>query len=115
MAITYSNQIEGNKLEVRGVTNALESKKIDKTDKDIIEVRNYSDALDYIEVLATEKTKLKTRDMCDIQKLITKDILSDKMQWGNVRTIKVEIADDISKKKMPFFESLPKYDNTQNW
>ena len=100
MAITYSNQIEGNKLEVRGVTSALESKKFDRTEKDIIEVRNYSDALDYIEVLASEKIKLKTRDLCDIQKLITKDLLSDKIQWGNVRTIKVEIADDISKKKI---------------
>lgn len=100
MAITYSNQIEGNKLEVRGVTNALESKKIDKTDKDILEVRNYSDALDYIEVLAAEEAKLKTRDMCDIQKLITKDLLSDKNQWGNVRTIKVDIVDDTTKKKI---------------
>jgi Fic family protein len=99
-AITYSNQIEGNKLEVRGVTIALESKKIDKTDKDIIEVRNYSDAIDYIEVLAAEKANLKTRDMCDIQKLITKDLLSDKNQWGNVRTIKVDIVDDTTKKKI---------------
>lgn len=104
MAITYSNQIEGNKLEVRGVTNALEGKKIDRTDKDIIEVRNYSDALDYIEVLSSEKRKLKTRDMCDIQKLITKDLLPDKEQWGNVRTIQVDIVDDTSKKKI---DSLP--------
>lgn len=100
MAITYSNQIEGNKLEIRGVTNALTGKKIDKTDKDIIEVRNYSDSLEYIEVLAGEKAKLKTRDMCDIQKLITKDLLSDKNQWGNVRTIKVDIVDDTTKKKI---------------
>jgi Fic family protein len=100
MAITFSNQIEGNKLEVRGVTNALESKIIDKSDKDILEVRNYSDALDYIEVLASEKANLKTRDMCDIQKLITKDLLSDKNQWGNVRTIKVDIVDHTTKKKI---------------
>lgn len=93
LAITYSNQIEGNKLEVRGVTQILESKKSKSSDKDIIEVRNYNDALEYIEVLAGEKTKLKTGDMCDIQKLITKDLLNDKKQWGSIRTIKVEIAD----------------------
>lgn len=52
LAVTYSNQIEGNKLEVRGVTQILESKKSRTSDKDIIEVRNYSDALDYVEVLA---------------------------------------------------------------
>lgn len=100
LAITYSNQIEGNKLEVRGVTQILESKKSKTSDKDIIEVRNYNDALEYIEVLAAEKNKLKTGDMCDIQKLITKDLLSDKEQWGNIRTIKVEIADANTGKKI---------------
>ncbi len=89
LAITYSNQIEGNKLEVRGVTLALENKKSKVEDKDIIEVRNYNDALEYVEALSNEKA----RDMCDIQKLITKDLLSDKNQWGAIRTIKVEIAD----------------------
>jgi Fic family protein len=100
LAITYSNQIEGNKLEVRCVTQILESKKSKTSDKDIIEVRNYIDALEYIEVLAGEKTKLKTSDMCDIQKLITKDLLNDKKQWGNIRTIKVEIADANTGKKI---------------
>ncbi len=100
LAITYSNQIEGNKLEVRGVTQVLESKKGKTFDKDIIEVRNYSDALDYVEVLAEEKAKLRINDMCDIQKLITKDLLSDKKQWGNVRTINVEIADANTAKKI---------------
>lgn len=100
LAITYSNQIEGNQLEVRGVTQVLENKK-DKTDnKDIIEVRNYDDALGYIETLASENSKLKIRDMCDIQKLITKDLLEDKKQWGNIRTITVEIADANTGKKI---------------
>lgn len=99
-AITFSNQIEGNKLEVRGVTKILENKKTKTTDKDIIEVRNYDDALGYVEVLATEKSKLTTRDMCDIQKLITKDLLSDKKHWGQIRTIKVEIADASTGKKI---------------
>lgn len=100
LAITFSNQIEGNKLEVRGVTRALEDKKKNTTDKDILEVRNYSDAIEYIETLAEEKAKLKVRDMCDVQKLITKDLLSDKKQWGNIRTIKVDIVDANTGKKI---------------
>ncbi len=100
LAITYSNQIEGNKLEVRGVTKALENKKIETSEKDIIEVRNYNDAIEYVETLAREKTKLKVRDICDIQKLITKDLLSDKKQWGNIRTIKVDIVDANTGKKI---------------
>lgn len=100
LAITYSNQIEGNKLEVRGVTQILESKKGKTSDKDIIEVRNYSDALEYVEVLAEEKAKLRITDMCDIQKLITKDLLADKNQWGCVRTVEVEIADANTGKKI---------------
>jgi len=93
LAITYSNQIEGNKLEVRGVTQILDSKKTKKEDKDILEIRNYSDALEYAETLSREKSKLKSRDLCDIQKLVTKDLIPDLKQWGNIRTTKVEIAD----------------------
>lgn len=100
LAITYSNQIEGNKLEERGVTKALEDNRSEVTDKDTIEVRNYSDALDYVETLADEKKKLRLGDMCDIQKLITKDLLSDKKQWGNVRTIQVDIVDANTGKKI---------------
>jgi Fic family protein len=102
LAITYSNQIEGNKLEERGVTRALEEKKSKKKtdDKDIIEVRNYSDALEYVETLAADPRKLKIRDMCDVQKLVTKDLLEDKKQWGDVRTIKVGIMDAHSGKKI---------------
>src|SRR4051812_37414959 len=49
LAITYSNRIEGNKLEERGVTKALKENASAAADKDTIEVRNYSDALDYVE------------------------------------------------------------------
>ena len=38
--------------------------------------------------------------MCDVQKLITRDLLSDKKQWGNIRTIKVDIVDATTKKKI---------------
>lgn len=69
-------------------------------DKDIIEVRNYRDALEYAESLAEDKRKLRINDMCDLQKLITKGLLSDKKQWGHVRTIRVDIVDTNSGKKI---------------
>lgn len=100
LAITYSNQIEGNKLEERGVTKALEETEGSADDKDTIEVRNYSDALDYVETLSEEKKKLKLSDMCDVQKLITKDLLGDKKQWGNIRSIQVDIVDANTGKKI---------------
>lgn len=100
LAITYSNQIEGNKLEVRGVTQVLESTKNKTLDKDVIEIRNYNDALEYVEVLAREERKFKVRDLCDIQKLVTKDLLADKKQSGNIRTVQVQIADANTGKKI---------------
>ncbi len=100
LAITYSNQIEGNKLEERGVTKALEESGDQAPDQDVIEVRNYSDALDYVETLADETKKIKLGDMCDVQKLVTKDRLNDKKQWGNVRTIQVDIVDANTGKKI---------------
>ncbi len=99
-AITFSNQIEGNKLEESGVTKILNQRDNNSNEKDIIEVRNYSDALDYIEQLATDKKRITTRDLCDIQKLITRDTLKDKKQWGNIRTISVDIVDANTGKKI---------------
>lgn len=99
-AITFSNQIEGNKLEERGVTKALDEKDSHSDEKDIIEVRNYSDAIEYIEQLAKDKKRITTRDLCDVQKLITRDVLKDTKQWGNIRTITVDIVDANSGKKI---------------
>lgn len=99
-AITFSNQIEGNKLEERGVTKALDEQDNQSDEKDIIEVRNYSDALEYIETLAKDKKRVTTRDLCDIQKLITRDVLKDKKQWGNIRSIPVDIVDANTGKKI---------------
>lgn len=93
LAITFSNQIEGNRLEERGVTRILEDDDFDTSDKDVLEIRNYCDALEYVEILAKEKNNPTLRDMCDLQKIITHDLLKDKKQCGNVRTIKVEIVD----------------------
>jgi Fic family protein len=50
--------------------------------------------------LADEKKKLKVHDMCDVQKLVIKDLLADNKQWGNIRTIKVDIVDANSGKKI---------------
>ncbi len=93
LAITYSNQIEGNKHEVRGVTRILEEGDRDTSDKDVLEIQNYCDALEYVELLSKEKNNPTLRDMCDLQKMITHGLLKDKKQCGNFRTIKVKIVD----------------------
>lgn len=99
-AITFSNQIEGNQLEERGVTKVIESDEREDLTKDETEVLNYRDALDYAETLAKEKSRFKLRDLCDLQKLVTRDVLGDKKQSGALRTIQVNIADAHSGKKI---------------
>ncbi|MCB0363840.1 MAG: Fic family protein [Bdellovibrionaceae bacterium] len=91
-AITFSNQIEGNPLGERGVTQALEGKHEHEGDNAVKEVRNYGDALDYAIRIAKAKRRLTTKDLCDIQKLITSGVLSDK-HVGVIRNISVSIGD----------------------
>lgn len=57
-----------------------------------------------MEIIAAEKAKIKARDICDVQKIVTKDLLADKKQWGDIRTIQVNIVDANSGKKI---DNLP--------
>lgn len=99
-AITFSNQIEGNLLEERGVTQILAAKDHDDLSKDETEIINYRDALEYAETLASEKGRFRLRDLCDLQKLVTRNTLGDKKQSGALRTIQVNIADVSTGKKI---------------
>jgi Fic family protein len=99
-AITFSNQIEGNKLEERGVTQIIDGKDTPSTDKDVIEVRNYRDALEYAETLAGEKSRFKQRDLCDLQKLVTRNVLLDRKQSETLRSIQANIVDADTGKKI---------------
>lgn len=47
----------------------------------------------FVELLAKEKKIPTLRDLCDLQKMITHDLLKDKKQCCNIRTIKVEMVD----------------------
>lgn len=89
-AITYSNQIEGNTLGEGDVTAVLNGKKIKGSPKDVKEVQNYHLALEYAEKLASDKRSLRIADFCDLQKLVTSDLLP-KDQCGQIRTIPVSI------------------------
>lgn len=99
-AITFSNQIEGNKLEERGVTQLIDGRAPDDLTKDEAEVVNYNDALTYAGSLATDKRPFRLRDLCDLQKLVTRGVLPDPKQSGNLRTIQVTIADATTGKKL---------------
>lgn len=90
-AITYSNQIEGNDLKENEVTAVLQGKHIAGSKKDIKEVQNYHGALDYVERLIEDTRPIKLADMCDLQKLVTLDLI-DERQCGRVRSIPVSIV-----------------------
>lgn len=98
-AITYSNQIEGNALSENAVTAIIGSHRKKDLSKDEKEVLNYKEALSYAEKLAKEKSLPSARDFCDLQKLITKDVIDSK-QCGRIRTIPVSIVDESTHKKM---------------
>jgi Fic family protein len=89
-AITYSNQIEGNKLDEKAVTALLGISPKKTRDKDAKEILNYQNALSYAEALAQEAKLPSVRDFCDLQKLVTQDLIQ-KNQHGRLRTIPVSI------------------------
>ncbi len=90
-AITYSNQIEGNTLNEEQVSKLVAIKKKEVNDTEVLEVQNYADALDYAEKLAMDSRPLKVSDFCDIQRLITNQLIQ-KGQLGRLRTIPVSIV-----------------------
>jgi Fic family protein len=92
-AITYSNQIEGNKLDEKAVTTLLGTSPTKTKDKDAKEILNYQNALSYAETLAQEKKLPGIRDFCDLQKLVTQDLIQ-KNQHGRLRTIPVSIVNE---------------------
>jgi Fic family protein len=106
-AITYSNQIEGNDLKEEQVTALIAGKKVKGQEKDIAEIQNYHEALDYVETLSRESGKLKLRDICDIQKLITNGQLPTKLS-GSLRTGPVSIINSVTQEVIE--ECPPHYD-----
>ncbi|MCC7406234.1 MAG: Fic family protein [Bdellovibrionales bacterium] len=92
-AITFSNQIEGNPLGEGKVTKALENQTSREDENQFVrDVLNYGDALDYAVQLAKAKRPLTTKDLCDIQKLITSGVLQAE-HVGVIRKIPVSIGD----------------------
>lgn len=98
-AITYSNQIEGNKLSESEVTAVLQGKRVAGSKKDVKEVQNYHEALDYVERLIEDSRPLKIADMCDLQKLVTQGLIEER-QCGRVRTIPVSIVNAATGEKI---------------
>lgn len=94
-AITYSNQIEGNKLDEQAVTTLLGTAPSKTKNKDAKEILNYQNAFSYAEKLAKENKTPNLRDFCDLQKLVTADVIQ-KNQHGRLRTIPVSIVNDVT-------------------
>jgi Fic family protein len=106
-AITYSNQIEGNALEEEQVTAVISGKRVKGDEIDVAEVQNYHEAIDYAETLAFDGRTLHLRDICDIQKLITKGQLPSSLS-GNLRSGPASIINSVTKKVIE--ECPPHYD-----
>lgn len=95
-AVTYSNQIEGNKLEEEQVTAVISGKRVKGNAVDVAEVENYFEAIDYAATLGEDQRKLSIRDICDIQKLITKGQLPPKLS-GSLRDGPASIVNSVTK------------------
>jgi Fic family protein len=106
-AVTYSNQIEGNHLAEEQVTALIGGKQVQGNETDIAEVQNYYEAIDYAETLASDSRRLKVRDICDIQKLVTKNQLPVHLT-GSLRTGSASIMNSITKEIIE--ECPPHYD-----
>ncbi len=98
-AITYSNQIEGNALSEKQVKKILQEKNKNVKNSEVREIQNYAEALDYAEKLALDTRPLKIYDFCDLQRLVTEDLIQ-KDQLGKLRTIPVSIINATTGEKI---------------
>jgi Fic family protein len=86
-----STAIEGNQLTFEQVEALAEGKEIIAADKDKKEVLNYFEALDAVHSLA-EKGKIKVKDLLNIHRMVSKDVLPDKTQSGVFRDRQVFVG-----------------------
>jgi Fic family protein len=117
-AVTYSNQIEGNHLEEEQVTAIVSGKKVKGNAVDVAEVENYFEAIDYTSTLGKDQRRLTVRDICDIQKLITRGQLSPKLS-GNLRTGPASIINSVTREVIeecpPHYDLPPLMDELVQW
>ena len=98
-AVTYSNQIEGNRLGESEVSAVIEGKKVQGFAQEVKEIGNYRAALEYVETLAKGQRRFKQSDFCDIQRLVTQGLLHEK-QIGRIRAIPVSIVNSTTGEKI---------------
>jgi len=86
-----STAIEGNKLSFEQVESLADGKDVIATNKDKQEVLNYIEALEKIPTLA-EKSKMKTADLLNIHRIITKDVMQNTTDSGVFRNRQVFVG-----------------------
>jgi len=91
-----STAIEGNKLTFKQVEALAKGKDVIATNKDKKEVLNYKEALEKISTL-TEKGKLRTADLLNIHRLVTKDVMQNTADSGVFRNRQVFVGKRIFK------------------
>lgn len=86
-----STAIEGNKLSLEEVSLLARGREIMATRKDRQEVLNYLSALEKVSNFA-KRTPLKSSDLLEIHKIITKDTLDNPEDEGKFRNIRVVVG-----------------------
>ena len=86
-----STAIEGNKLTLEQVEAIANGKDVLATDKDKKEVMNYLAALDAVQNF-TERGQIHIRDILNIHKIISKDVLRDNKHSGAFRDRQVFVG-----------------------
>lgn len=86
-----STAIEGNKLTLEQVEALAEGKEVIATNKDKQEVLNYLEALEKIPTFA-EKRKIKTQNLLNIHRVITKNTLQNDADSGALRNRQVFVG-----------------------
>ncbi|MCX5686923.1 MAG: Fic family protein [Candidatus Omnitrophica bacterium] len=90
-----STAIEGNKLTLEQVEALANGKDVRATDKDKKEALNYIEALEKIPDL-TEKGKISVRDLLNLHRIITKNVMQNDSDSGKFRNRQVYVGKRIA-------------------
>ena len=86
-----STAIEGNKLTLEQIEALADGKDVIAAEKDKKEVLNYLEALDKLHSFA-EQGKIKTQDLLNMHRVVSKDLLRDKKHSGAFRDRQVFVG-----------------------
>lgn len=94
--VTYSNQIEGNRLNEKQVETIIQGKKVVGNSKDIQETKNLAEAYELIEQLSAQEEILTKHDLFNLHKILCKKTFPTDHELGKIRSIDLSAGDPIT-------------------